>query len=369
VKNKIIDVITKIGEDMYNSLAAGAVYEITTPSRSVKNLVFDEASGTYILGDKTTRRSIKKVSELKTILRMAMVLRYIRDELISKNDIATLRELYYLFKNVDVGGIEIGFGDQGESNLLVEDIEWIMRKHIPGVTREVFHIVPEDSGAACFGPLKMYDPVEKATIDYSTTSDGVSIPLDPYRPTIKSCEARFILAIETAGMYKRVALAVKSGKAKELAELKPLLISTKGMPSRAVRLFMKRLNAELGLPILLFTDYDFGGARIYIVCRYGAAKTAYLELANEKIIWVNRMSDIEEYKLPSEPMSEKRLNDLKKLLNDPRVKNTQAGEEIRKLIEIRREAEQQAFAASKDLYYVTNKFLPRRLKELLGAMQ
>ncbi len=76
-------------------------------------------------------------------------------------------------------------------------------------------------------------------------------------------------------------------------------------------------------------------------------------------------SNIVNYKLPTDKLRELDVNRLKQLQRDPRYNTDFWQSEIKKMLEIGRKAEQQAFAKY-GLAYVVNEYLPAKLKEVEG---
>ena len=71
-------------------------------------------------------------------------------------------------------------------------------------------------------------------------------------------------------------------------------------------------------------------------------------------------SDIVNYDLPTDKLRELDVNRLKQLLKDPRYSGDFWQSEIKKMLEIGKKAEQQAFAKY-GLEYVVNEYLPSKL--------
>lgn len=253
--NPVYDRIVEIGERLYAQLERGEPIALESVSRHVSNLVFDEATRAYRLGEKKTVRSVSKVKELRTILQFVAVLNFIR-QCMEQNELVSLRELYYTFKNREINGVSVSFDDQSQSNMIVEEIECLL-----GCTREDMNVLAEPSGAQAFGNLVVYDGSSRSTIDFSSNTN-IQVPQLPHMVKVKRADFDIVLAVETSGLYSRIARALKLGKAQRLAELRPLLVSTKGVPSRAVRQFIGKLHSELGKPVFLFTDFDQGGLNI-----------------------------------------------------------------------------------------------------------
>src|SRR2546429_340401 len=101
---------------------------------------------------------------------------------------------------------------------------------------------------------------------------GYTIPYNVEKEKIKfiDADAKFILAIETGGMFDRL---VENGFDDDA---KCVLVHLKGQPSRSTRRLLKRLNEEMKLPVATFTDSDPWSFRIHAAVAYGAIKTAHI---------------------------------------------------------------------------------------------
>ena len=173
--------------------------------------------------------------------------------------------------------------------------------------------------------------------------------------------AKFILAIETAGMFQRL---VKHNYWKKT---NCILISMGGVPTRACRRFIRKLSDAKKLPVYVFTDGDFYGyMNIYRTLKVGSGNAAHINeffcVPNAKFIGVTPQ-DIIDYKLPTHPLKDvdiKRGKDA--LKNDPFVHHHKEWQKAIKLqIQLGKRAEQQAFAKY-NLNYVMDKYLPEKLK-------
>jgi len=170
------------------------------------------------------------------------------------------------------------------------------------------------------------------------------------------------LAIETAGMFQRLV------KHKYWKKAGCVLVSLKGVPSRATRRFIRKLSDEKNIPVYVFTDGDFYGyMNIYRTLKVGSGNAAHINeffcVPKARFIGVTPQ-DIVEYNLPSHPLKEvdiKRGKDAIK--NDPFV---HAHKPWKKAIEMQlklgKRAEQQAFATY-DLNYVMSEYLPKKLAD------
>jgi DNA topoisomerase-6 subunit A len=270
---------------------------------------------------------------------------------------STLRELYYLSESWDEE--EAQFNDQDESNQLVEDLEIVS-----GVTREDFHMRPEESGATLLGPLHIREQTRRGEREIHCQEDvgegGYQIPNDPDTIEFLDCTAEFVLCVETGGMRDRL---VENGFDTEHGAL---IVHLKGQPARATRRITKRLHDELDLPVTVFTDGDPWSYRIYGSVAYGSIKSAHLSeyLATPAAQFVGiQPEDIVEYDLPTDPLSESDVNALESELEDPRFQTDYWREQIELQLDIEKKAEQQALA-SRGLDFVTDTYLPDRLGEM-----
>jgi len=145
-----------------------------------------------------------------------------------------------------------------------------------------------------------------------------------------------------------------------------LVIHLKGQPARATRRITKRVHDELDVPIVVFTDGDPWSYRIYGSVAYGSIKSAHLSkyLATPEARYVGiQPTDIVEYDLPSDPLSDSDVNALESELEDPRFQTDYWEEQIELQLDIGKKSEQQSLA-SRGLDFVTNTYLPERLDEM-----
>ena len=149
-------------------------------------------------------------------------------------------------------------------------------------------------------------------------------------------------------------------------EYSVIVVHLKGQPARATRRITRRLNDELGLPVVVFCDGDPWSYRIYASVAYGSIKSAhlseYLATPTAKYIGI-QPEDIVAYDLPTDPLSDSDINALESELDDPRFQDDYWAEQIELQLEIGKKAEQQALA-SRGLDFVTDTYLPERLTDM-----
>ena len=350
------DELIDLAADFYDQFADGNIPEMTLPTRTKSNIEYDTESGVWTYGDRTSTRSANSVRGARKLLKAAYTIEFLADQL-DEDRSSTLRELYYLSESWDNN--EAQFKSQDESNDLVEDLEIVT-----GVTREDFHMRPEESGAKVMGPLHIREQTNRGDRDIHCQDDvgqgGYQIPNNPDTIEFLDCDAEFILCVETGGMRDRL---VENGFDDDYD---CLVVHLGGQPARATRRLTKRLHDELGLPVAVFTDGDPWSYRIYGSVAYGSIKSAHLSeyLATPEAQFVGiRPQDITEYDLPSDPLADSDTNALESELEDPRFQTDFWEEQIQHQLDIGKKSEQQALAA-RGLDFVTDEYLPTRLDEM-----
>lgn len=338
----------------YHQMSDGTVPSINLPTRTKRNIEYDEDSEVWKYGSKSSTRSAASVKSALHILKMAYVIGFLKDQ-IGQNRSSTLREMYYISE----GWHRAKFGAQDESNMLVEDLEIITE-----VQREGFHLRPEEDGASVYGPLRLKEQTKRGERVTHCQEDvgeaGYSIPTNLDNVEFIDHDAKFVIAIETGGMYARL---MENGFDEEYDAV---LVHLKGQPARSTRRLLRRLSSELGLPVTVFTDGDPWSYRIYASVAYGSIKSAHMSeiLATPQASFIGvQPSDISAYNLPSDKLTEGDIAALKAELSDPRFDTEYWRREINLQLKMNLKSEQQAFA-SRGLDFVTKEYLPARLAEL-----
>ena len=324
------------------------------PLRSLSNVRFDQKSGYFEMGRKTKERTLA-VASVKTFAQ-SLKMAALSKQLIETDDIATKREAYYVAKG---WAEEMRFGEQDESDTVLDDIEALFR-----VNREQLGFVPEEKGGEVAGNLVVIDQDgqtgDDLEIDCTKFGSGAySIPISVEHLQFRS-KAKFVLAIETAGMFQRLV------KHDYWRTADCILVSMGGVPTRATRRFIRRLSDELKIPVYAFVDCDpYGICNIYRTLKVGSGNAAHLNeffcVPKARFLGVTPQ-DIDTYSLPTHQMTEvdiKRIDDA--LKNDPFVKHFKTWQDSLLALKKRGErAEQQAFAVH-NLNHVINTYLPEKL--------
>lgn len=344
-----------LASELYSHFVDGRIPYVNMPSRTKNNIEFNENSDVWVYGDRESERSAKTVKGAFQLLKTSHVLDFLLNNHIGNNRGSTLRELYYISENWDIAK----FKEQPESDRLIEDLEIIS-----SLQREYFHMRPEEDGATLFGPLRLREETKRGDRDIHCQEDvgesGYQIPFNVENIDFIDHDAKFIIAIETGGMYARL---IENGF-DELNDA--ILVHLKGQPARSTRRMIKRMNEELGIPVVVFTDGDPWSYRIYASVAYGAIKSAHLSefMATPAAKFVGvQPSDIVEYELSTDKLTDKDVDALRSELTDPRFETDYWKEQINLQLEIGKKAEQQAFAG-KGLDFVTKTYLPERLSDM-----
>ena len=348
--------LLSLANQFYDQFEEGDVPTMDVPTRTKTNIEYDEDSDVWVYGDRTSTRSAKTIGGAQKLLKAAYAIDFLAQQL-EEDRSSTLRELYYLSESWDLD--EAQFSSQDESNQLIEDLEIVS-----GVTREDFHMRPEESGATVMGPLELREQTRRGEREIHCQEDvgegGYQIPNNPDTIDFLDHDIDFVLAVETGGMRDRL---IENGFDDEY---NTLVVHLKGQPARATRRLVKRLHDELDLPVVVFADGDPWSYRIYGSVAYGSIKSAHLSeyLATPAAQYVGiRPEDIVEYDLPTDPLSDSDINALESELEDPRFQTDFWEEQIELQLDIEKKSEQQSLAA-RGLDFVTDTYLPERLTEM-----
>lgn len=351
VQEDLKDIIQDIQDDVQN----GEIPEVDIPTRTKSNIVFDDESDVWVYGDRRSTRSGKKISGVRKLLQMAYTTEFVCRQL-DEGKSSTLRELYYQSESWEDEPAH--FSDQDESNDVIEELEILSE-----VPREHFNLHPEESGASLVGDLRVEEETNRGARQVhcqEVGQSGYTIPNDPEKVSFIDHDLDFVIAVETGGMRDRL---VEEGFDDEW---NCLVLHTKGQPARATKRIIHRLNGELELPVVVFCDGDPWSYRIFSAIACGSIKAAHLSerLATPDAQYLGiEPSDIRNYDLPSDPLSDRDIQALENELDDPRFDSPYWKEQIQLQLDIGMKAEQQSLA-SRGLDYVTETYLPEKLEEM-----
>ncbi len=175
-------------------------------------------------------------------------------------------------------------------------------------------------------------------------------------------DAKFVLAIETGGMFQRL----NNHRFWEKANC--IIVELGGVPTRATRRFIRLVSNKASLPVFCFVDCDpYGFTNIYRTLKVGSGNAAHLNrflcVPRARFLGVTPQ-DIIDFKLEDATHKLSRT-DIKRaqdaLSNDPFIAAHPLWQAaIRQLLAMGVRAEQQALAKW-GLNYVIDEYLPRKL--------
>jgi len=347
---KIQATTTKI----FNNIKRKEKAEVEAPIRSLNNVMYNKKDGYFELKGLMKKRALTA----NTVKTFAQTLRLmaLSKELIESEDIATKREAYYVSKNWG----EARFKEQPESDAVMDDVEAMFRSN-----REQLGFIADEHGGSVAGELTVIDKDatsgKEIKIDCTKFGSGsYSIPSDVESVKFET-KAKFVLAIETQGMFERL------NKHQYWKKSNCIIISMSGVPSRACRRFIRRLTDTAKIPCYVFCDGDpYGMMNIYRTLKVGSGNAAHINeyfcVPKANFIGITPQ-DIVQYKLPSHPLKEvdiKRAKDA--LKNDPFVKDHKEWQKaLKDMIQMKVRAEQQALAKH-GLNFVISDYLPEKMK-------
>jgi DNA topoisomerase VI subunit A len=353
--NKVPEEIKSVAGKLYKSILDSKNPTLSMPLRSLQNVRYDPKLGYFEINGKEKTRTLT-ASTVKTFAQTLRMMS-LSKQLVETDDIATKRETYYVSKNWG----DARFIEQMESDTVMDDIEAMLM-----VNREQMGFIPEEKGGEIAGQLVVVDKdVEtgkEIKIDCTKFGSGAySVPSSVEELKFET-KAKFILAIETAGMFQRLVKHYYWKKSN------CILISMGGVPTRSCRRFIRRLSDEIKIPVYAFTDGDpYGYLNIYRTLKVGSGNAAHINkffcVPNAKFLGVTPQ-DIIDYKLPTHPLKDvdvKRIKD--GIKNDPFV---EVHKEWKKALDLmtsmKKRAEQQALAQW-GLNYVISDYLPQKLAD------
>jgi len=347
-KEKLLSILKNQGFAIYNDLETGTFPQFSIPSRSVSNIVYDKKLRQYILGNSSAVRSARNMSQLRSYTQLAWLAFFV-NRLVKEGKSSTLRDIYYSSQ-----AFTVDFEDQPESDNIIVDLEALL-----SFPREDFHIFPEERSSV-FGDLTIEYTVpgyEGKRVNLSDHPDGYLIGPSLSSAELVDTSAELVIAIEKGGLFTRFV------EEKVHKKFKAIIVDTAGQAPRSTRSLLKRLNSELGLPVVILADGDVYGEHIAMVIKSGSANAAHLrELTVPDAKWLGVWAtDIEKYKLPTIPMTESDIKRIYDLQKDPRYQEGNWKTQLEVFLKLKRKAELEAFSKY-GLTNITDKYLPEKLE-------
>ena len=329
---------------------------IAIPIRSLSNVAYNDRTRHVEMGDSKQSRNFFNYGQAKRFMQTMLVGSKCK-ELIEMGKTASIRQIYYLCKHTIKGTSEKTFDDQAESDPIIEDLEVAIDS-----LREELHVFASNKGNLV-GPITLVDAGN--TLDCRAMgSAGYAIPsiCEPDVIQFKKCSAKFILHVEKDTVWRRFY------EDRFWEKHNCIVLHGGGQPARGVRRLLRRMHEELKLPVFVLLDNDPWGIYIYSVIKYGSIALAFesrrMAVPNAKFIGVSSF-DYERCALSDDVKIE--LNDrdvarARQMMKYPWFQGSRWQKEIKKMLSNGFKMEVEAMI-SKDLSYLTEKYVPMKLKD------
>jgi len=330
---------------------------IAIPTRALSNVAYNEKTRHVEMGDNKQSRNFFNYGQAKRFMQTLLVASKCKD-LVELGKTASIRQIYYLAKHTIKGTNEKTFDDQTESDPIIEDLEVAI-----DALREELHVFASNRGNLA-GPVTLVDAGN--TLDCSAMgSAGYAVPsiCEPDVIQFKKCTAKFILHVEKDTVWRRF-------HEDRFWETHRCIISHGGgQPARGMRRLLRRMHEELKLPVFVLLDNDPWGYYIYSVIKHGSINLAYesRRMAVPDAVFLGVSSfDYERCDMTDDVKIELDANDVKRakqIMAYPWFADKRPWQrEIKKMLANGFKMEVEAMI-SKDLSYLTEEYVPMKLKD------
>ena len=332
------------------SILQGKGLQFSLPSRSKNNQEYVPEVNRLVL--KTTvetmmKRNFAHSSESQKTAIMTRVLDLVY-HVLKQGIHVTKRDLFYSDVNL--------FKNQRQSDSMLDDVAVML-----GCTRSSLHVVASEKGVV-IGQLKFVEAGD--VIDCTKMGVGAKgIPPHLDKVTNIQSDAEFILLVEKDAAFMRLA------EDRFYNKYKCIIITAKGQPDVASRMFLKRLKMELKIPVLALVDSDPYGLKILSVYMSGSKNMSYDSgsMSTPDIKWLGVLpSDLDKYEIPDDcriPMTQADIKQCDDLMKEEFVSNNKSWiKQLKIMKRTKQKAEIQALSTF-GFKYLTDVYLPRKLKE------
>ncbi|KAK9149734.1 hypothetical protein Scep_008491 [Stephania cephalantha] len=329
------------------SILSNQGFAFDVPLRTSANQLYVPELDRIVLKDKTSSRPFASLSTVRKTTITARILQLVH-QLCLKSIHVTKRDLFYTDVKL--------FQDQAQSDAVLDDVACMI-----GCTRSNLNVVAAEKGVVV-GRLVFSDNGDM--IDCTKMGmGGKAIPPNIDRVGDMTSDALFILLVEKDAAYMRLA------EDRFYNRFPCIIVTAKGQPDVATRLFLRKMKMELKLPVLALVDSDPYGLKILSVYGCGSKNMSYdsANLTTPDIKWLGvRPSDLDKYKIPEQcrlPMTEQDIKTGKDLLEEDFVKKNPGWvEELSLMVKTKQKAEIQALSTF-GFQYLSEVYLPLKLQE------
>jgi DNA topoisomerase-6 subunit A len=354
---KTLGSIRDLADGVVQSAERGRAPYVEIPSRSLSNVKFNQAKRIIEMGGGSNRRELFNLAQARSYMQTLLVGSGCK-QLIDQGKTTSIRGLFYLLKHTIEGTSEETFDTQSECDPIIEDVEVSL-----DAMREELHLYAKNAGAMV-GPITLVDTGDE--IDCARMgSGGYSIPsiVEPEIVQFKKNSAKFVLHVEKDTVWRRF------NEDKFWKTYNCILTHGGGQPPRGVRRMLHRLHHELNLPVYCLLDNDPWGYYIYSVIKQGSINLAYesrrMAIPAARFLGM-RSIDYEKCKLTPSVQIKLNEQDIKRARQIAQypwfAKKTPWQKEIDLMLKNGFKLEVEALI-SKDISYVTEQYVPARLKE------
>eukprot|EP00736_Rhodelphis_marinus_P000401 Rmarinus@m.10369 len=343
----VADRIESVVAECVKSILAGDGYKFNIPSRTEANQMYIEELDRIVLRDQTRERVFGSVQQVRKTALTTRIMQLVY-ELCMKNIHVTKRDLFYTDVKL--------FQKQDESDPVLDDVACLL-----GCTRSSLKVVASDKGVVV-GRLRFEEDGD--LIDCTKMGVGGKA-ISPFIDKVTNIEgdAEFILLVEKDAAFMRLA------EDRFYNRYPCILITGKGQPDLATRMFLKKVKEHLKIPVLALVDSDPYGLKILSVYMHGSKNMAYdsANVTTTDIRWLGVLpSDLQKYKIPEQcrlKMTDADVKMGKELVESPFVKkNPRWVDELNLMLKTKEKAEIQALSAF-GFQFLSEVYLPRKLKE------
>jgi len=354
---KTLSSIRDFADTVIQSAERGRAPYVDIPLRSLSNVRFNQSKRIIEMGSGTNRRELFNLAQARSYMQTLLVASGCK-QLIDQGKTTSIRGLFYLLKHTIEGTSEETFDTQNECDPVIEDIEVSLDS-----MREELHLYAKNAGAMV-GPITLVDSGD--TIDCSRMgSGGYSIPSIVEQDIVqfKKNTAKFILHVEKDTVWRRF------NEDKFWRKHNCILTHGGGQPPRGVRRMLHRLHHELKLPVYCLLDNDPWGYYIYSVIKQGSINLAYesrrMAIPDARFLGL-RSLDYGRCQLSPSVQIKLNEQDIKRARQIAQytwfVNKKPWQKEIELMLKNGFKLEVEALI-SKDISYVTEQYVPARLKE------
>jgi DNA topoisomerase-6 subunit A len=354
---KTLDSIRGLADTVVQSAERGRAPYVDIPSRSLSNVRFNQSKRIIEMGSGTNRRELFNLAQARSYMQTLLVASGCK-QLIDQGKTTSIRGLFYLLKHTIEGTSEETFDTQDECDPVIEDIEVSLDS-----MREELHLYAKNAGAMV-GPITLVDSGD--TIDCSRMgSGGYSIPsiVEEDIVQFQKNTAKFILHVEKDTVWRRF------NEDKFWRQHNCILTHGGGQPPRGVRRMLHRLHRELKLPVYCLLDNDPWGYYIYSVIKQGSINLAYesrrMAIPDARFLGLRSLDYGRCQLSPSVQikLNEQDIKRARQIAQYPWFANKKPWQkEIELMLKNGFKLEVEALI-SKDISYVTEEYVPARLKE------